>query len=261
MRQPIRGRFHCRDDRPERFGCIPASGGLMNCLSDVALAITSCGRFDLLQRTLASMRPWIDRFPHRFVVEDSAESPDIFNRLEEDGFTILVNGSNLGQHRSIDHMYARIDTKYILHCEDDWEFSREPDFEAARLVLDNGIGGHDRVSLVCFHDFTRYSKHRQDTYRYTDVLGARFRYSFNPGSRYNSFTFNPCVLRRDLTEVTGPYESFLTEGSIARFLRKRGYIIATEIPGLVRHIGETRHISRKKKTASAAIWQWIRKGV
>ena len=233
----------------------------MNSYSDISLAITSCGRFDLLERTIASMRPWIDRFPHRFLVEDSAESPEIFNRLEDAGFTILVNGSNLGQHSSIDRMYSEIKTRFVFHCEDDWEFHREPNFAGAKFILDNGIGEYDKISLVCFRDFTDSPKHRQDTYREADILGSRYRYSFRPGSRYNSFTFNPSLLKRDLVDITGRYDSFLTEGSIARFLRKRGYIIVTEIPQVVRHIGGTRHVSRRKMTRRARIWQWIRKGV
>ena len=233
----------------------------MNSYSDISLVITSCRRFDLLERTIASMRPWIDRFHHRFLVEDSAESPEIFNQLEAAGFTILVNGSSLGQHSSIDRVYSRIKTKFIFHCEDDWEFHREPNFTGAKFILDNGIDEHEKISVVCFHDFTDNPKHRQNTYRETDIGGGRYKYSFRPGSRYNSFTFNPSLLKRDLMDITGRYDSFLTEGSIARFLRKRGYIIVTEIPQVVRHIGGRRHISRRKNTKRAVVWQWFRKGV
>ena len=234
----------------------------MVCYSDITLVITSCRRFGLLDRTIASMRPWINKLGERYIVEDSGEFPDIFHRLEkDDGFTILRNGTNLGQHKSIDLAYANICTKYIFHCEEDWLFFREPNFHGAMHFLDNGIGEHDKISLVCFRDFTENPKHRQNTYQEVSAFGSQYKYSFRPGSRYNSFTFNPSILRRDLLGVTGPYGLFLTEGSIARFLRKRGYIIVTEIPGVVSHLGEESHVPRKPPKWYERIGQWIRKGV
>ena len=234
----------------------------MDCYSDITLVITSCRRFDLLEQTIASMRPWIRKLAARYIVEDSKEFPDIFRRLEEnDEFIILRNGTNLGQHKSIDLAYGNVRTKYIFHCEDDWLFFREPNFRGAIHFLENGIGEHDKISLVCFRDFTTNRKHRQKSFREISAFGSRYKYSFRPGSRYNSFSFNPSMLRRDLQRVTSPYGSFLTEGSIARFLRKRGYIIVTEIPGVVLHLGDQSHVPRKEPTWYERIGQWIRKGV
>lgn len=230
--------------------------------SDITLVITSCRRFDLLEKTITSMRPWIEKFPVRYIVEDSQEYPPILERLEEaEGFTVLRNRTSLGQHKSIDSAYANVRTKYIFHCEDDWLFYREPNFPAAMHFLDNGIGKHKRISLVCFRDFTANAKHRKNTYQEVCAFGGRYKYSFDPGSRYNSFTFNPSILRRDLLGVIGPYDSFLTEGSIARYLRKRGYIILTEVPGIVEHLGEESHIPRRPPKLYERIMQWIDKGV
>lgn len=238
----------------------------MTYYSEITLVITSCKRFELLERTIASMRPWINKFAVRYIVEDSQESPAIFRHFEEvDGFTILRNAKNLGQHRSIDRAYEKISTKYIFHCEDDWLFNREPNFHNAMHLLDNGIDEHKKISLICFRDFTTDKKHRKNTYKEIELFerggGGRYKFSFNPGSRYNSFTFNPSILRRDLLETTGPYGEFLTEGSIARYLRKRGYIILTEIPGIVEHIGDESHIPRKSPNWYERILQWINKGI
>ncbi len=235
--------------------------------SDITLVITSCKRFELLERTIASMRPWISKFPASYIVEDSQEFPAILRHLEEvDGFTVLRNMTTLGQHRSIDRAYANITTKYIFHCEDDWLFHREPNFDSAMYLLDNGIEEHKKISLVCFRDFTTNTKHKQNSYNEFDLSSdeeheGRYKFSFDPGSRYNSFTFNPSILRRDLLQITGPYGDFLTEGSIARYLRKRGYIILTEIPGIAEHIGDELHIPRKSPRWHERILQWIKKGV
>ena len=229
--------------------------------SDTTLVITSCRRFDLLEKTLASMRPWIGKFPNRIVVEDSDDRPQFFNDLESEGFSVLINGSSLGQHRSIDNAYGQVETDYIFHCEDDWEFLVEPNVCAAKHILKNGINGHRDFSLVSFRDSTRKEKHDQSTYREYELMGSRYRYSFKQRSKYNSFTFNPSMLRLDLHETTGSYAAFLTEGSIARYLRRRGYVVATQIPGVVRHIGVDRGIKRKPHNWPSRLSQWFRKGV
>ena len=61
--------------------------------------------------------------------------------------------------------------------------------------------------------------------------------------------------------MTGPYAGFLTEGSIAHYLRRRGYVVATQYPGIVRHLGRERGIRRAPHRWSARISQWFRKGV
>lgn len=218
---------------------------------DVTLVITSCGRHDLLRRTLASMEPWLARFPNRILVEDGPGEEAELARLREEGFTVLVNGRTLGQHAAVDRAYAEVRTPLIFHGEDDWEFLREPDIATAAAILEDGIDGHRNVSGVCFRDFTDQPGFRQETYRETVINGSRYRYSFEQRSQFNAFTFNPCLLRRDLVEVTGPYAAFKTEGRIARFLHRRAYVVVTELPGAVRHIGEGRHVPRRPTTLTA----------
>lgn len=228
---------------------------------DTTLVITSCGRFDLLERTLASMHPWIGMFPNRIVVEDSGHTSQLFNQLKSDGFTILINGSSLGQHRSIDNAYCYIDTDFIFHCEDDWEFLEEPNFCGAKHILKNGIDEHTKLSVVSFRDSTRNEPNDQDAYREFELMGRWYRYSLRQKSKYNSFTFNPSVLRRDLYKMLGSYSDFLTEGSIARYLQQRGYVIVTQVPGVVRHIGDERGIARGRFSWGSRLSQWFRKGV
>ena len=111
----------------------------MNKYSDTSLVITSCRRYDLLKQTITSMQPWIGKFSRRIVIEDSDYRPRYFDELEAKGFTVLINGSTLGQHRSIDLAYGQVDTEFIFHCEDDWEYLAEPNFRAAKHILENGI--------------------------------------------------------------------------------------------------------------------------
>ncbi len=228
---------------------------------DITLVITSCRRFDLLKQTIASMRSWIGKFPEKILIEDSNENPSLFGQLRDEGFTILRNEENLGQHKSIDRAYAQVHTDYIFHCEDDWVFLGEPNFMGARSILEDGIEGHDRISCVCFRDFVP-RKWKWSTSREMMFHGSKWKYSFRQTSRWNAFTWNPCLLRRDLQAVTGSYQSFLTEGSIARYLRKNGYIVVWEISKKIDHIGAAdRHITRRSKTVPEMIGQWLKKDV
>lgn len=215
---------------------------------DVTLVVTSCGRYDLLRRTLASMDPWLARFPNRLLVEDGPGEEADLAYLRRSGFKVLVNGRTLGQHVAIDRAYAEIQTSFIFHVEDDWEFLREPDIVTAISILEAGIDGYQRVSSVCFSDRTELSWFCQETFREITINGSHYRYSLDPQHHQNAFTFHPHLLRCDFAKKIGPYSLFRSEGGIARFLYRRAYIVVTETPKCVRHIGDGRHIPIKRTT-------------
>ena len=45
-------------------------------------------------------------------------------------------GERVGQIRLIDQAYARVDTPFIFHLEDDWEFYRSGFMEKSRALLE-----------------------------------------------------------------------------------------------------------------------------
>ena len=106
--------------------------------SEITLVVTSCGRFDLLERTLHSF----DRFnsaPIRevLITEDSGDeavrSCVPAHWLAHTRF--FVNVPKLGQLASIDLAYSCVATPYIFHCEDDWEFYRPGFVEDSLAIL------------------------------------------------------------------------------------------------------------------------------
>ena len=54
---------------------------------DITLVITSCNRFDLLERTLHSMHPWLDEIADKIIVEDSDADPELFDHLRASGIS------------------------------------------------------------------------------------------------------------------------------------------------------------------------------
>ena len=90
----------------------------------LTVALTSCGRFDLLETTLASFLAHFEA-PRIFVSEDS-ERPEQAAAFacKHPEVEMCVNSAKLGQMRSIDALYASLRTPYVLHLEDDWFFTR-----------------------------------------------------------------------------------------------------------------------------------------
>jgi len=97
-------------------------------MNNVTLVITSCGRMDLLDKTISSLQAtdWND-FAFKILIEDSGDK-EIWNYLDKtyiNTFDLIIkNEKNLGKHASIDTAYSHVKTKYIFHCEDDWWFFR-----------------------------------------------------------------------------------------------------------------------------------------
>lgn len=105
---------------------------------DITFVLTSCGRFDLLAETLrtfvacntAPIARWL-------VVEDSGRE-EVRDAVRGAGVPIevIVNDPPVGQMASIDRAYAKVDTPYIFHCEDDWRFFRSGFVEESLLLLE-----------------------------------------------------------------------------------------------------------------------------
>ena len=198
------------------------------------------------------MEPWIHELPYKIIVEDSNSQPELFNRLRTLDFRIIINGRRLGQLPSIDRAYEQLKTEFIFHCEDDWEFSRRPNMEAARQILKEGIDDEGKFSVVCFRETTGTKHSRKGLFRDRTVQGSLFRYSFDHKYPFNYFSFNPGMLRRDFYERYGPWSKFKNERSIAQAIMRERRCIARELPGIVRHIGKGRSRVRPSK------WKWIR---
>src|SRR5690349_21298296 len=128
----------------------------------VTFVLTSCGRFDLLEKSLTSFfahnRAKIDRY---IVIEDSGDERvrKLTSRFPE--IEVMVNAPRLGQLASIDRAYAGVGTGYVFHTEDDWTFYRSGFIEESLILLERfpqvsmvgvrrtgGDKGHDRMVLA-----------------------------------------------------------------------------------------------------------------
>lgn len=228
----------------------------------VSCVLTSCGRIDLLEKTLNSFIIFNDyeRIKEFIIIEDSAD-PKIaeeLNKLNEEKyngiFKVIINEHRLGQSASIDKAYAMVDTEYVFHCENDWQFYRKGFIQASLGVLEtqpkvlqcwirpksDGIlnkiepkvyqlpGGY-KVRRVLPHDFS---------YADIDADGIAVKVQV---SGYIGFSWNPGLKRMSDYKLIKAYSNYKHEHMVDRFYKENGYMVVSlsenDQDGYVKHIG------------------------
>lgn len=224
-------------------------------MNDVTMVITCCGRVDLLERTLSSFVRY-NTYPIKkvIIVEDSGVKQD-FTKVRSivPDAEIIENETNIGQIASIDKAYARVDTDYIFHCEEDWEFLNSEFIETSFDILATNPklftvwlrGYHDTKNHAIMFD-EKFDLPNGDYYYLMD--GARKKhwcgFTFNPGLRRTSdcMIFHPY----DKLEVRKDKNGMLVIGEIdlSIYYQELGYraAITSYKDGYVRHIGGKRHV-------------------
>lgn len=204
----------------------------------ITIVLTSCGRFDLLGKT-------IDTFSNHFnykeivIVEDSVNLEGIQSFVSRrSGVRIRFNDPKLGQMASIDAAYAAVETPYIFHLEDDWHFFAGYDLEKCTSALEK----FDDCSgiILAFNRFEdRFGKHIEKL----DLAGGDY-FAVNPSAHpeWFSYTFNPSIVRRETWRQYGPFSQFISEAKLSHFMKqtgKRCYFLNNHIG---EHIGDGRHV-------------------
>ena len=214
------------------------------------VALTSCGRFDLLQRTLHSLLSRLDGpLAGVTVVEDSCD-PGIYDVVRtfagQYKINVIFNDSPLGQVRSIDRLYSTVDTEWIFHCEDDWEFYANGFIEKSFVILKEFA----HLSMVSVRDRADLEENRflQGVF---SVSGIDF-FAIDPAVRpvWSGLSFNPGLRRMREYRIVGPYDNLdvaAEERHVSDCYRKLGYSIAYLAEPAVRHIGDGRHVRNQAK--------------
>jgi hypothetical protein len=195
---------------------------------DVTLVLTSCGRFDLLARTLSSLYTHVpaDAFAEVIIAEDWDRE---------------------GQVRNIDRAYARVKTPYIFHAECDWEFYRSGFVEQSLDILEQ----NPTILQVWLRAHNDTNGH---PLLYENSIGYRTSPILDPlwSAGWGGFSWNPGLRRKLDWEQIGGYmrhwqgSDNRTEAHLSQFYSNRGRVAAIipEPSGYVRHIGEGRSTQR-----------------
>ncbi|MES2472602.1 MAG: glycosyltransferase, partial [Pseudomonadota bacterium] len=178
----------------------PKIGVFMQHESDITVVVTSCNRHDLLARTLESFRQHESegRVARILVAEDGDADPaDVCQRF---GAEYFRTNERVGQIRLIDQAYARVQTPYIFHLEDDWEFYRSGFMQKSREVLQSD----SKILLVqlrAWNDTNGHPVSHATPDRSFGVMATGY------CDCWHGFTFNPGLRRlSDYQLLGGSYE-------------------------------------------------------
>lgn len=228
-------------------------------VSTVSLVVTSCGRRDLLWTTLETFAR-CNTYPlnQLVVVEDGgleldvAELADVVG-VAPDQVLFLKNEQNIGQIASIDRAYAAVNSEYIFHCEDDWEFFRPGFIEASLDILESD------PEVICV--WLRAHNDTNGQPIETKVLtthGERSYHRIESGYKgvWSGFTLNPGLRRTRDSLRLHPYATQpmvddlgrrerVTESDLSILFGRLGYCgaITADKQGYVRHIGYGHHLA------------------
>lgn len=207
-------------------------------MSNITLVLTSCGRFDLLNRTIGSLDPSVMRsLSSKIIIDDSGkeEAKNYFSKYDSD-WEIIINDQNIGQPKSVDKAYSYVTTPYIFHCEDDWFFEKPINFEACIDILESD----DRILQVTFR---KDCPHPESPQILKSNNGFNYRMSLEGWrGEWWGFTYNPSVFRMSAYAKIGSY-SGMHEQAISKKYHDLGYRTACLSEKYCYHIGHGRSIN------------------
>ncbi|MDP0561838.1 MAG: glycosyltransferase [Candidatus Endonucleobacter sp. (ex Gigantidas childressi)] len=226
--------------------------------SDVTVVITCCGRIDLLKKTLNSFFEFNTYPIKKMIITEDSGNHDIYSIIPEEhknNFLIIINSENVGQIRSIDKAYAKVDTYYIFHCEEDWIFYRKGFIENSKSILIS----NDKVYQVWLRSY--YHDIHQDYPFHTlgediSANGVTAYRLLSSKQKWQGFSFNPGLRRlSDYHSIPGGYRSFLTENNsslstesaLSKHMRDNNMFAAVLENDAVAHIGYNDHIKDKNE--------------
>ncbi len=226
--------------------------------AEITVVLTSCGRQDLLIRTLDTFFARNTHPIREFIVIEDGNREK--NRALEQRYLHyrirwMSTDRRVGQIAAIDIAYCLVKTEYIFHCEDDWEFIA-PGFMEKSLSVLNANAKILQVWIRSVTD-TNDCNVMNDVFfagdvpyrliqpgHHTDEWGTWHGFSFNPGLRrtcdyqlIGSFgALDPSRARRSYEVEREASEVYFKHGMLAAILADNGGL------GYVRHIGWDRRV-------------------
>lgn len=208
--------------------------------NEYTCVLTSCNRFDLLEKTLRSFFKNVDIQPKEFIIIEDSGNKKVHDclKLFNYPFKVTVNPTNLGQAKSIDIGYLQVKTPYIFHCEDDWVFTRSGFIKESLKVLKK----HHNVSIVQLRGRGESVKLKHLVTKNLQVT-EYFLANTKTDKRYFSYGYNPSLRRLSDYQMLAPFSKIGGEREVSWVFKQLGFVTAhLEIPA-VRHIGDKRHIN------------------
>jgi hypothetical protein len=217
---------------------------------EVTLFITSCGRPELLKRTLESFVKF-NTYPIKEVIlcEDSGvhNIADFAESILPYPITFCYNKKRIGQMKTIEKYTQLIKTPYVFHLEDDYEFFDSGFIELSFQIMDSD----PKISQVLLED-------EQHKYPKIDI-GNPLCYKVMTNLPYETdsnngdgpltcFSWRPSLKTLEIQKLRMPYELWDDEYTIQLLVNKIGFysVISKNEKdgkkGFCTHIGLNYHV-------------------
>ena len=222
-------------------------------MKEVTVVLTACNRADLLEKTLDSFFS-INTYPiKRFIIIDDGMNfgcNDFVKTKYDFPIELIYNDPKLFQIKSVDYAYSLVDTEYVFHMEEVWNFFKPNFIEDSMEVLEQDpnilqvwLRGIDDKTLNHPYHPDRYEVNGKELVmnQHAGIWGG---FSFNPGlnrlSDWKSFPdgYNGCE-RITPANLSG---GVTLECDISVEYIKRGRITMRFVESYIEHIGWDRHI-------------------
>ncbi len=207
----------------------------------VTVVFTSCGRFDLLEKTINSFIKY-NTYPIQkyIIIENSGQNntEEKLKNITKDlkNCQIIINQENIGQVSSIDKAYSFIETEYIFHCEDDWEFLDKGFIQKSidLLKFDKRI---ININLRIRFDKEKGSMHPISHILKTNKENFYHEYIPNYLAIWHGFSWNPGLRRLSDYNDIKPYKQYYNESGVGNKYFSSGKISACLKNSYCKHIG------------------------
>mmetsp|Transcript_13027 Transcript_13027/g.21087 ORF Transcript_13027/g.21087 Transcript_13027/m.21087 type:complete len:363 (-) Transcript_13027:160-1248(-) len=229
--------------------------------SNVTVTLSSCSREPLLRRTLETFFKY-NSFPIRnFIVVNDCKNNTFMQVMKKQyGECVEFHESdvpnNVARERRIMHNVAKlhqlVNTTYLFHLEDDWEFYAPGFIEKTVTLLDT----QPNLVVALVIDYTKTSVKQNKTFGWKTVNGIKygvFNRPAGPGGMFGAYSFNPGLRRTaDVQKYSIDFVKLGYEGRLSKYLGKTfGLQMSFLEKGYTVHTGGNWHITdkrRKRKT-------------
>lgn len=168
--------------------------------SKVSFTLTSCNRFDLLEKTIKSFLK-LNIYPiFEYIISDDSGSTEMYEKIKnlvDNRFKIIHNKTKLGLSKSLDNLFNEVQSDYIFHCEDDWFFDKNPMFISESIEILNENPQIHQVNVRHEYDNPHKSiNNLLQTKKGTSYRLMNQHFSSMPNQIWNGYSWNPGLRRK-----------------------------------------------------------------
>jgi hypothetical protein len=189
----------------------------------VSVVVTSCGRLDLLDRTITSLLAFNNYPISQFIIVDDSGDQSVHDQLRSKypDYDLILDPNNRGLIACIDDAYSKVNHPYIFHLEDDWEFIKEGFIDKSMKILElNPI-----IMQVWLRGDQNPNGHPiEPEIFYAEDIEFKL-VALRQHTSWHGFTFNPGLRRLADYKLVAPYCGIhLNEHSMKNFRIQENHI-------------------------------------